>query len=156
MIGKQYLRFFLSLKFFSVDLCANLAPHLSPSIFVRPASNTTVSEASSSVVVGCDRGCFNGDCQVVTGSSEEARCVCWEGWTGPRSAISTGSPIFFTFLHSIISQSRARDNTAATTLPCFQAIKWLSNIAKCLYSVWVLHLDTEARTCIVFFLVTEA
>ena len=60
------------------------------------------------------------------------------------------------FLHSIISQSRARDNTAATTLPCFQAIKWLSNIAKCLYSVWVLHLDTEARTCIVFFLVTEA
>ena len=38
-------------------------------------------------------------------------------------------------------QSWARDNTVATTRPCFQATK-LFVIAILLYLVWLLHLDT--------------
>jgi hypothetical protein len=40
----------------------------------------------------CERGCFNGDCRVVSLNSEEAapRCVCWDGWTGPRCDLCGG------------------------------------------------------------------
>ena len=41
-----------------------------------------------------------------------------------------------------ISQSWTRDNTAATTWPCFRAKKLLI-MALRLYSLWLLHLDTR-------------
>ena len=44
-------------------------------------------------------------------------------------------------------QSWARVNSAETIWPCFQAKKWLI-IALCLYSVGLLHLDTEAAKCV--------
>ena len=52
-------------------------------------------------------------------------------------------------------ESWAGDNDAATTCPCFLATKLLVNTC-CLFSVWLLHLDTKSFTFVVFFLVTAA
>ena len=51
-------------------------------------------------------------------------------------------------------QSWARDNTTATTWPGFQATN-LFFIALLLYSLWLLHLDTEKLIFFEFFLVPE-
>ena len=50
-------------------------------------------------------------------------------------------------------QSWARDNTAATTWPSFQCIFYFV-FALCIYSLWLLHVDTEALTFSFFFLLT--
>ena len=52
-------------------------------------------------------------------------------------------------------QSWARDNTVATTRPCFQATT-LTVIAILLYLEWLLHLDTETLIFFEFCLVPEA
>ena len=58
---------------------------------------------------------------------------------------------------TIYSQSWARDNTAATicNMIMFQAKQVLFR-ASCLFSWCLLHLDREALTFFIFFLVTEA
>ena len=48
------------------------------------------------------------------------------------------------------NQSWARDNTTATTWPCFQA-KQLLSITLCLYSFWLLHWDNKTLTFFVFY-----
>ena len=57
--------------------------------------------------------------------------------------------VSFTFINL---QSWARDNNAAKTWPCmFSGQKLFFFIELCLYSLWQLHLETEALTFFAYF-----
>ena len=75
-------------------------------------------------------------------------------WRGPlwRGGIPGTGYNVHTVLYCTTQQSWARDNTATT---CFLN-KQLFIIALHLYSLWLLHYDTEALTFFKKFLVTEA
>ena len=51
-----------------------------------------------------------------------------------------------------MNRSWVRDNTVATTLPCFQTTKLLIIIALCLDSLWLLNLNTETINFSLFYL----
>ena len=48
------------------------------------------SSQSETEVIGCERGCINGDCVVGEGEGETGRCECWEGWRGEKCELCGG------------------------------------------------------------------
>ena len=76
------------------------------------------------------------------------------GFRSP-AILSQVMPATLNNYYHLVYQSRARDNTAAPTWPCFQATKFLV-IALCLYLWWLLHEDAETLSFSDFFHVIEA
>ena len=59
-------------------------------------------------------------------------------------------------LYCTCKQSWARDNTTAIMWQCFQVKKLLFIPIFWVYSLWLLHIDTEALKFFIFFLVSES